>query len=678
MINSTIFDPDSVDKQWTITCGDITITNEDIHDDISIEESICSESNLKIGSCESACFQTTISNLYQPLIGKMISVVVTVDDTAFPIGQYIIEEDTPTADRASRQIVGYDVLHTLFDTDVTDWYNSLTFPITLKNFRDAFFDAFEIEQKTATLVNDSINLTKTVTDNYVNGKTILTAICELGGCFGHIGRDGKFEYKVLSEMVAALYPSNTLYPDDDLFPASEIGSFEIAKEKYIGITYEDYTTERIGGVSIINDSGETLVDIGSGNKVIIEGNPLMPYENSASLQTVANNILSVVNGLWYRPCTIQAKGNPCVEVGDGIRVWTKNEIIYTYVMRRRITGTQSLRDEYEAQGEQTQKRVKSAMQTKVMKVGSKLDKSGGTANTFSWELSESAWSIKSGNTEVLRMDSTGLSVTGSGTFSGQVGSNGIVSTGLQGTARLGDGYLDLNNGTSNGYVAANQLSIGALAASPDTAWVNNGVIVTSANIGSYMPSSVDYATQSGYAFSSSQTDLLAPSSSYPSSGVWVNYGASAFVPYDSDAYSCGGSSRKWTDIYCSNDTIITSDRRVKTEIADLTQKHLDFILSIAPRSYQFIDGHGRTHIGFIAQEIEAAMARCGLTDLDFAGFIKSPVYEKEDDPTSAVIDYIYGLRYGEFIALLTLAIQEQNNRLNAIEERLSRMEAFNE
>lgn len=46
-------------------------------------------------------------------------------------------------------------------------------------------------------------------------------------------------------------------------------------------------------------------------------------------------------------------------------------------------------------------------------------------------------------------------------------------------------------------------------------------------------------------------------------------------------------------------------------------------MKLQPVSFLFKDGtSGRTHIGFIAQDVEQAMSECGLTDLDFAGFCK--------------------------------------------------------
>ena len=91
---------------------------------------------------------------------------------------------------------------------------------------------------------------------------------------------------------------------------------------------------------------------------------------------------------------------------------------------------------------------------------------------------------------------------------------------------------------------------------------------------------------------------------------------------------------------------------------------------LQPVSFLFKDGDsGRTHVGFISQDVESAMEKCGLTDLDFAGFCKDEkvriiMDEDGNETEEPVLDengditYIYSLRYEEFIALNTFAIQK--------------------
>lgn len=132
-------------------------------------------------------------------------------------------------------------------------------------------------------------------------------------------------------------------------------------------------------------------------------------------------------------------------------------------------------------------------------------------------------------------------------------------------------------------------------------------------------------------------------------------------PSSTNDYSLGTSENKWTDVYATNGTIITSDATKKKDVnSDLTG-YDKFFDSLSPCSYKFIDGEsGRTHLGLISQEIEKSLSACGMTSLDFAGFIKTP---KEDQSTG----YDYALRYTEFIPLLVWQVQKLKARVAELE-----------
>ena len=128
----------------------------------------------------------------------------------------------------------------------------------------------------------------------------------------------------------------------------------------------------------------------------------------------------------------------------------------------------------------------------------------------------------------------------------------------------------------------------------------------------------------------------------------------------------GRPNNEWSVIYAKSSAIVTSDKNNKTDINDITDKYLQLFELLRPVTYRFIDGQsGRLHIGFIAQEVEAAMERVGLSSLDFAGFCK----DKDKDG-----NYIYSLRYEEFIALNTAAIHRQQEKIASLEQRLERLE----
>lgn len=162
-------------------------------------------------------------------------------------------------------------------------------------------------------------------------------------------------------------------------------------------------------------------------------------------------------------------------------------------------------------------------------------------------------------------------------------------------------------------------------------------------------------------------------------GVWEN--GWRFAP-NTPHVTLGSPAYKWEQIYCVSSAISTSDRAEKKDIETLDGERMErFIDALDAVSYKFIDGNsGRTHTGMVAQQVEEAMAAADLTDMDFAGFIKSPKYnkvEKEDGTTESVLvegEYTYGLRYEEFIAPIISVVQRQRKEMDDLKERLAKLE----
>lgn len=363
-----LFTDDTVDKQITIVTDDkkINITNTELHEDkFELSESLCSEKELKFGACEASVVKFTISNIFQSLKGKWITVKITpkVADAPYQIGRYKVYSDKPAADRKSRDVEAYDALYDVLNADMAAWYNSLTFPMTLKAFRDAFFQHFGIEQEEISLVNDNMTVEKTISitasssdgaviGEALSGKTVLSCICELNGCFGHIGRDGKFHYISLDQEMQGLYPRNDLYPADDLYPRDPHSTI-IGKSFYISAKYEDYLVKSIDKLQIMEKENDIGVIVGSGNNGYeIKGNFLVYGKDSTELREIANNVYGKIRGIVYRPFSADCKGNPCLEVGAAIRFNTKYEIVESYVLKRTLKGIQALRDQISADGEE--------------------------------------------------------------------------------------------------------------------------------------------------------------------------------------------------------------------------------------------------------------------------------------------------------------------------------------
>ena len=157
-------------------------------------------------------------------------------------------------------------------------------------------------------------------------------------------------------------------------------------------------------------------------------------------------------------------------------------------------------------------------------------------------------------------------------------------------------------------------------------------------------------------------------------------------------YALGNSTARWASIYSTNGTIQTSDATRKEQVTALGEKQLAFFEKLRPVSYKLKSGfddaenHDRLHYGFIAQEVEQAMGECGITAMEFGGLCKDKeiVLAKtlNEDGTESLASKetgadIYSLRYQEFIALNTAAIQalkaeiaELKNQLNKLTEQL--------
>lgn len=374
MINSSLKEKywdSSTDKQMVIS---VVGTNQKIDNSMleigtfSLEESLCSESELKFGACEANCVKFTARNTAGNIIGKTISIEETIDGDSqnpMPYGVFKVASDVPTADRTKRQITAYDAMYDIINTDVKAWYAGLSFPMTLKQFRDSFFANLGIAQVETSLVNDSMTVNKTIVatqtddssavteESSISGKTVVTAICEINGCFGNINREGKFEYVFLKAITSALYPAEDLFPADNLFPSD--ANTESMTGHYITFDYEDFQSKAITQLEIKTNEDNAGAIVGTaGNNYSITGNFLVSDKTGAELEQIANNLLPIMKQAVYTPiksCT--CVGNPCLTLGEPIRFNTTREIVETYLLQRTLTGVQSKRDSISAQGTQT-------------------------------------------------------------------------------------------------------------------------------------------------------------------------------------------------------------------------------------------------------------------------------------------------------------------------------------
>lgn len=404
-----LFDKSSVDKQLKIVCQDGTIlTNKNFSStssDFSLSESLCSDSKLSFGKCESACLKIKIANTVNSLKGQTLQVTETLDnknDVPFKLGTYIVDEDTLTSDKKYRNITAYDRLYSISSMNVSDWYSKL-FPskqvpliryenvtkewkytdidgkevteyydelepityyqteyesITLKAFRDSFFKYIGLTQQSTTLVNDDMKVSKSVDDIDLTAKDVLEAICEINGVFGKMSRDDVFTYVELKPFSRGLFPSKTLYPNKSLFPRKpgNADTRRLEMGEYKTLQVGDTNFEQITKLQIRQSEDDIGYIAGddTGVTYIIQGNFLTYSAGTDELKTIANNVLSKISKVIFNPVNITLQGNPCVETGDTIRIIdTNNKVYKSYVLQRTLTGIQMIMDSIISEGDQS-------------------------------------------------------------------------------------------------------------------------------------------------------------------------------------------------------------------------------------------------------------------------------------------------------------------------------------
>lgn len=743
MINSNLKEKywdSSTDKQMVIS---VVGTNQKIDNSMleigtfALEESLCSESELKFGACEANCVKFTARNTAGNIIGKTISIEETIDgdsENPMPYGVFKVASDVPTADRTKRQITAYDAMYDIINTDVKSWYAGLSFPMTLKQFRDSFFAHLGIAQVETSLVNDSMTVNKTIVatqtddssavteESAISGKTVVTAICEINGCFGNINRQGKFEYVFLKAIASALYPAEDLFPADNLFPSD--ANTESMTGHYITFDYEDFQSKEITQLEIKTSEDNAGAIVGTaGNNYSITGNFLVSDKTGAELEQIANNLLPIMAQAAYTPiksCT--CVGNPCLTLGEPIRFNTTREIVETYLLQRTLTGVQSKRDSISAQGTQTHSaKVNSIRDTieSVERRTGKLERNADhlqstyedleeqtntkfeqTAKSISAEVNraqkaegqlDASLELKLGrdendqvvsminasadqitlsgnrlivNSNNFQLDGDGrVSIVDSLNFIATSQGDDLVIIGLDARGRpmLQNIRIDLNSVTDQDGVA-----IGDHASTADHATTADSATTAESARQCIMASTAHYLQGIGL------SDYVRISDN------------GNLIPSSSSVY-CGTNPNPFAGGYSSGGWKTTSDGRKKKDFRKLLEddRFERFFELLQPMEYRLIENDDKTHIGFVAQDVEQAMTDCDISENEFYGLEHAVFSEKDFESNEEWEKFLeqnggandmYTLCYQEFIALNTAMIQKLQNRCNDFERRLSALE----
>jgi hypothetical protein len=392
-----------IDKQLDIYFPEIDIhiyNDKIVADSFSIEESICSETDITFGSCEAGTIKFTVVDISSDLKGKVFTVTQKVDGShVLGLGSYIVDSVVKQSNKQYKEITAYDSM-IRFDRDVTAWYKGLSFPMSLKQFRISLCNHIGIESEEQTLCNDNMIVERTIDPQGLIGREVLKRIAEINGSFGHINRQNRVKFISLGGL--GVFPSENLFPTEELYP-SESTEY-LGNAGYRTIDYEEYIVQPITKLQIRQETADIGCIVGTGdNTYIIEDNFLVYGKGDAELQVIANNVFKQIKNKYYRPHnTALATGLPYIEVGDAISIVTNTDTIESFVFKRTLSGIQALKDEISATGNEYRAN-EVGLRTEVIQLKGKMLKIQKTVDELSVEMNDLEKNVDSKYTQTAEL-----------------------------------------------------------------------------------------------------------------------------------------------------------------------------------------------------------------------------------------------------------------------------------
>ena len=358
---------------------DLTIGHEDIvSESMSLHESIFETESIEFVGCISSQFKIQVRNLHEDIKGQRIVVSITTDSTTsspIPLFHGIVDGVDMSAKRNYKTITAYDELYSKGQIDVAGWYKSLTFPISIANFRNSLFDCVGLTQVSTSLPNDSITIEKQYSPNELQAITVIKSLCQINGVFGIINRSGDFEY-------VTILPSSTT-PTETM-------------DAYRDITFQEYVVKPVELLVIRESSEDEGVSYGTGtNRYVIQGNFFAKGQDEETLLEMAENIYPNIEGFSYAPFNASNDGMPWVECGKDIIKYKivdfensiSGSIVYKYknfyVLNRILSGIQVLTDEYDASGDEYQHEFITDLQVRVDTIADQVSEIAGRLQDYS-------------------------------------------------------------------------------------------------------------------------------------------------------------------------------------------------------------------------------------------------------------------------------------------------------
>lgn len=252
--------------------------------------------------------------------------------------------------RNTYKVYAYDSVSKL-DGIQSTWLreNQDIFPISIWEFAQTVADRCGVEIENSTLPINGGHMVQAFYADNLTGRKLLSWVAEASGTFLRATPEGKIEfawYTPAEEDVGAGSGSQRAIVrlSSEVLRTSQNQIYTIGivpKFYYQGsLSFEDYTCKAIDKVQIkqSDDDVGTIYppDESGSNAWVISGNLLLTAQTAEDLQSVAQALFGVLDGVTYVPCSFDTKDDGTIEVGNTVQVTDpRGNVFTTFIM----TGT---------------------------------------------------------------------------------------------------------------------------------------------------------------------------------------------------------------------------------------------------------------------------------------------------------------------------------------------------
>ena len=380
--NTEVEYDNSIDTTWGIQSGTMSLDTQIM------------DTELRFGDIYSSKFEIQIFGLDLDLSGRKIVVTADYDyeDVVAIVdanGEYLVDSDgnilvsqnteevsakaiftgyidtcTKDAIATDRNLVAYDIMYSVRDTNISAWFDNYAQQHTTSSLYDLlnallthmnishktvpYYSAYDITLELGDLVGKVATLTF---------GQLLSMCCEILLLCPHIDGEGVLDFLTLSDEHTRVITTNL---------------------EGLNSEWADYATDDITGVVFYSTGDDILVSVGTtDNQYHVASNILLLGLDATALSNLANLMLTKLATIKFIPCKLKLITSQMnYELGD--MLVTKHG--YCYIMKQSFYGSVLIEHEIECNGDKTLATdVKNFNQTllegyKISKIEQDIDK----------------------------------------------------------------------------------------------------------------------------------------------------------------------------------------------------------------------------------------------------------------------------------------------------------------